>query len=160
MSRILSMNSGSLDSLKVSTRCGCKPNAPQMRWTVVAEMPLGHRAPAPVGRVLRHRLQRPRHHLGDLLVADLAHRGVARRRDRPLSAKRQVPTVLRVRPSFSEIDELPAAAKSTIRARRPVQRLATPNPHLKLQPILSAQLNRNRLVARHLQAHINTPRES
>ena len=32
----------------------------------------GHRAAAPVGRVLRHRLQRPRHHFGDLVVADLA----------------------------------------------------------------------------------------
>ena len=40
MSRTLSTNSGSLESLKVSERCGCKPKAPQMRQIVVCERPL------------------------------------------------------------------------------------------------------------------------
>jgi len=31
---------GSVDSLKVSTRCGCKPKARQMRPTLEVEMPL------------------------------------------------------------------------------------------------------------------------
>ena len=35
MSRTLSMNSGSGDSLNVSLRCGCKPKARQMRLTVL-----------------------------------------------------------------------------------------------------------------------------
>ena len=45
MSRTLSMNSGSVDSLKVSVRCGCKPKARQIRCTVVWVKParLGHR---------------------------------------------------------------------------------------------------------------------
>ena len=36
----LSTNSGSVESLKVSTRCGCKPKARQMRPTLEVEMPL------------------------------------------------------------------------------------------------------------------------
>src|SRR4029453_10344658 len=34
-SRILSMNSGSVDSFQVSTRCGLRPNARQIRDTAV-----------------------------------------------------------------------------------------------------------------------------
>ena len=34
----------------------------------------GHRVAAPVGWIIGQRLQRPRHHLGDLVVADLARR--------------------------------------------------------------------------------------
>ena len=49
MSRTLLTNSGSLDSLKVSTRCGCRPKAPQMRCTVVTE--------TPVARAIERRLQ-------------------------------------------------------------------------------------------------------
>ena len=40
MSRTLSTKCGSLDSLNVSERCGCKPKAPQMRQIVVCERPL------------------------------------------------------------------------------------------------------------------------
>src|SRR5215469_15588711 len=40
MSRTLSTNIGSLDSLKVSRRCGCSPKARQMRPTLEVEMPL------------------------------------------------------------------------------------------------------------------------
>ena len=39
MSRTLSTNSGSLESLKVSERCGCRPNAVQIRRIVVCENP-------------------------------------------------------------------------------------------------------------------------
>ena len=39
MSRTFSMNSGSRDSLKVSQRCGFRPNARQMRLTVAALSP-------------------------------------------------------------------------------------------------------------------------
>ena len=34
MSRTFSTNSGSVESLNVSCRCGCSPNACQMRWMV------------------------------------------------------------------------------------------------------------------------------
>ena len=34
MSRTFSTNSVSVDSLKVSVRCGCRPRARQMRWIV------------------------------------------------------------------------------------------------------------------------------
>jgi hypothetical protein len=40
MSRILSMSSGSFDSLKVSLRWGCRPNARQMRLTDDRLIPL------------------------------------------------------------------------------------------------------------------------
>src|SRR5260221_6868429 len=40
MSRTFSMNSGSVESLKVSARCGCRPKARQMRTTAVCDKPL------------------------------------------------------------------------------------------------------------------------
>src|SRR6201995_3106188 len=40
MSRIFSTNSGSVDSLNVSDRCGCSEKALQMRCTVVTDRPL------------------------------------------------------------------------------------------------------------------------
>ena len=49
MSRTFSTNIGSVDSLNVSWRCGCKPKARQMRETAVCESPV---APAMV-RVLQ-----------------------------------------------------------------------------------------------------------
>lgn len=39
MSRTFSMNSGSVESLKVSLRCGCSENARQMRCTVETDRP-------------------------------------------------------------------------------------------------------------------------
>ena len=39
MSRTLSMNSGSVESLKVSARCGCTPKARQVRFTVLGDIP-------------------------------------------------------------------------------------------------------------------------
>ena len=39
MSRTFSTNSGSVESLKVSTRCGCSPKARQMRWMVEGAWP-------------------------------------------------------------------------------------------------------------------------
>jgi hypothetical protein len=39
VSRTFSTNIGSVESLKVSTRCGCRPKAPQMRCTLVTETP-------------------------------------------------------------------------------------------------------------------------
>ena len=40
MSRTFSTNSGSVESLKVSCRCGCSPKARQMRETAVCDKPL------------------------------------------------------------------------------------------------------------------------
>jgi hypothetical protein len=40
MSRTLSTNSGSLESLKVSERCGCSPKAAQILRIVVCENPV------------------------------------------------------------------------------------------------------------------------
>ena len=40
MSRTLSTNSGSLESLKVSERCGCSPKAVQILRIVVCENPV------------------------------------------------------------------------------------------------------------------------
>jgi hypothetical protein len=39
-SRTFATKSGSVDSLKVSTRCGCRPKARQIRCTVAADRPL------------------------------------------------------------------------------------------------------------------------
>ena len=40
MSCTLSTNSGSVDSLNVSDRCGCRPNADQIRRMVVCDSPV------------------------------------------------------------------------------------------------------------------------
>ena len=40
MSRTFSTNSGSVESLKVSMRCGCRPKARQMRCTVEGAWPI------------------------------------------------------------------------------------------------------------------------
>ena len=127
MSRTLSTNSGSLDSLKVSTRCGCRPNAPQMRCTVVADRP--------VARAIERRLQwvafsgtvssvfvTTSATLSSPILRGAPGRGSSESPSSPWSAKRrrQVPTVSRATSSFSAIAVLlnPSAAKSTIRARR------------------------------------------
>ena len=72
MSRTLSTNSGSLDSLNVSERCGCRPKAAQIRRIVVWEKPVsaGHRTDRPVRRVDRRGAQRPLDHRSDLIVVD------------------------------------------------------------------------------------------
>ena len=126
----------------------------------------GHRAAAPVGRTVGHRLQRPRHHLGDLVVADLARRAGPRlivepaepplgkagtpqadgpSRDAQLLGDRQITQTVR----RQKHDPRPP--------RRPVRRLATPNPPLKLNPLPIAQNNRNRLAARHHCLQIGDP---
>ena len=127
MSRTLSTNSGSLDSLKVSERCGCNPKAPQMRCTVVAEMP--------VARAIERRLQWVASSgivssvrvttsaiLSSPILRGAPGRGSSSSPARRLAAKRRrhVPTVSRETPSFSATARLlsPSAAKSTIRARR------------------------------------------
>ena len=51
MSWSLAANSGSLDSLKRLTRCGCKPCAAQIRWTERNEMPATAAIARPVQRV-------------------------------------------------------------------------------------------------------------
>ena len=72
MSRTLSTNSGSLDSLNVSERCGCSPKAVQIRRIVVCEKPV---APA-IERIdqarciARQGTQRPLDHGGHLIVVD------------------------------------------------------------------------------------------
>jgi hypothetical protein len=59
MSRTFSTNSGSDESLKVSTRCGCRPNARQMRCTVEGARPISLamvlrlQCVLPLGRVSR-----------------------------------------------------------------------------------------------------------
>ena len=72
MSYTFSTNSGSLDSLNVSVRCGCNSNACQIRPIVDARQPraLGHLAPGPMRRVLRRGLQRVHHDPLDLLHGD------------------------------------------------------------------------------------------
>jgi hypothetical protein len=75
-SRTLSMNCGSVDSLKVSTRVGLEPERPpdpadrRLRHAGLA----GLRSGRPVGRILGRRLQRHDQHPLDLLVADRAGR--------------------------------------------------------------------------------------
>ena len=71
MSRTLSTNSGSLDSLNVWLRCGCKPNAAHIRRIVVWEKPVSaaieriDQCVASAGVV-----RNVRDHRGNLIVVD------------------------------------------------------------------------------------------
>ena len=86
---------------------------------------LGHRARSPVRCGGRHGLQGCRHHLGDLVIADLAWRARAGSFSSPprrfaANRIRQVVTVTRVIRSRLAMPRLvmPPAARSTISARR------------------------------------------
>jgi hypothetical protein len=75
MSRILSMSSGSFDSLKVSLRWGCRPNAADaVDRRPTDPIGFGHVAHAPVGRAARRRFQRANHDPLDLLIGGRAGR--------------------------------------------------------------------------------------
>ena len=87
MSRTLSTNSGSVDSLKVSTRCGCSPKAPNAphargRDTAVPR----HAAGAPVRGCGRPALQRLHDDTFDLGVVDRARRARPRFVEQPVEA--------------------------------------------------------------------------
>ena len=109
-SRTLSMNCGSVDSLKVSTRCGLSPNARQIRPTVDFDSPLSAAIDArrPVRGVGGLALQGGHHDLLDLLVGDRARRARARLVDQPVQP---------ARPRTGAATCPPSAA--TPRARRP-----------------------------------------
>src|SRR6516164_4682363 len=88
MSRTLSTNRGSVDSLRVSRRCGCSPKARQMRPTLEVEMPLvpRHAAGAPVRGSGRPALQRLHDDILDLGVVDRARRARPRFVEQPVEA--------------------------------------------------------------------------
>ena len=74
MSRTLSISNGSGDSLKHSVRCGCNPNARQIRLIVDRVSPLAvAAAEAPVGRAARRLFQRAHDHR---ICSSLIRRGV------------------------------------------------------------------------------------
>ena len=88
MSRTLSTKCGSLESLNVSERCGCKPKAPQMRQIVVCERPLSsaiERNDQWVG-VRRRRAERPLDNLGHLIVRERSRPSRPRLIRQPLDA--------------------------------------------------------------------------
>jgi hypothetical protein len=126
MSRTLSTNSGSVDSLKVSLRCGCSENAFQIRCTVDGASPDARAMPRELQCVL------PTGSVSSVVVTTSAtfcsvmvrgapDRGSSRRPSKRFSAKRrrQVVTVTRVMPSRFAIARLltPSAASNTISAR-------------------------------------------
>ena len=81
-SRTFAMNYGSVDSFHVSTRCGLRPKARQIRETDDCDRPVsaGHRPGGPVAVLPAALLrQRPGDHHLDLLVGDLPRRPGPRR---------------------------------------------------------------------------------
>src|SRR5262245_13756246 len=72
MSRTLSTNNGSLESLNVSERCGCKPKAFQILRIVVMRKPglCRHGADRPVRGILWRGPKRALNDGGDLIIID------------------------------------------------------------------------------------------
>ena len=93
MSRTLSMNCGSGDSLNASVWCGFSPNARQIRLTArLAHPGRGrHRARRPVRRVRRLLLERLHDHPLDVLVADRARLARPRLVMQPIEAAPREP---------------------------------------------------------------------
>ena len=84
------MNSGSLDSLNVSLRCGCRAKARQMRLTVLWLTPhcLRHGPRAPVRRVARGAFPTSRHHALHGRIGDRARRPGPRFIEQPVEPLR------------------------------------------------------------------------
>ncbi len=126
MSRTFSTKSGSLDSLKVPVRCGCRPKARQIRVIAVCESPLA----LAIERVLQ--CVAPRGVCSSVIVITRSTssspilRGAPGRgsSSRPSTRRstnrlRQLPTVTRWTPSRSATSPLvsPSAQARTMRAR-------------------------------------------
>jgi hypothetical protein len=126
MSRTPSMNSGSVESSKVSTPCGCNENAFQIRCTVDGASPAASAMPRelqcvrPAGRRSSVAVTTSAT-FSSVTVRGAPGRGSSNSPSRRRSAKRRrhVATVIRATPSRSTIARLlkPSAASSTISAR-------------------------------------------
>jgi hypothetical protein len=125
--RTFSTNNGSVESLKVSTRCGCSENAFQMRCTVdgaspdTLAMPRELQCVRPVGSVSSVAVTTSAT-FSSLTVRGAPGRGSSSKPSRRCAANRlrQAATVTRVMLSRSAIAMLlvPSAVSSTISARR------------------------------------------
>src|SRR5712664_224128 len=123
--RLLSTKRGSVDSLKVSLRCGCSENARQMRCTVETDKPEA----LAIERVLQwvaaagivsNVVVTTSAIFSSPIMRGVQGRGSSARPSNRLAANRwrQVATVRRLTPSCAAIARLvvPSAAKSTISA--------------------------------------------
>ena len=162
MSRTFSTNSGSLESFQCSTRCGCSPNARQIRETVDCETPgLGrHRARRPVrAAVRRRRLQRLTITSSTLRVDDRPRPPRPRLVDQPVQpiARQTAPRHLRDRRRLdtraaraTACCSHPAAHRQHDPAarRQPLRGLAPPRPPLELLALATPSVDLNRLRSR------------
>jgi hypothetical protein len=161
MSRTFSTNSGSVESLKVSLRCGCSENAFQMRWTVEGARPEALAIVRelqwvqPAGRLSSVAVTTSAT-FASLTVRGAPGRGSSRSPSRRRSAKRlrQVATVTRVTPRRAAIATLlrPSAASRTISARiaSPRPTLPTPQSRRQRRTLRLRQLDENRRSPRHV----------
>ena len=126
MSRTFSTNIGSLESLKVSTRCGCSEKACQMRWMVEGARPAAWAIERRLQWVAFAGVVSSVRWITSAILASPIVRGAPGRgsSDSPsslASAKRvrHLPTVCWPTPSAAAIALLilPSAASNTIRAR-------------------------------------------
>ena len=153
ISRTFSINCGSVDSLNVSVRCGCRPKAFQIRCTALARHARRrrHRANAPVRGIPRRGFQRLDHHRLDLVIGDAPRCATARlvqqtpRHLQPRTASATCQRscssgAARARPGCWNS---PSLHRSTISARtaKPMRRLATRRPALQCRSVLG--VNRN-----------------
>ena len=154
------MNSGSVDSLNVSWRCGCSPNARQIREIAVWVSPTspGHRPRRPVRRVLGRRLQRLDDHLFDLVVGDRpwpARPGLVEQPVEPVARKPRTPLAHRrvIQPqTLRDLGVLQPLSRRQHDPRALRQRLSAlppPRPRLQLLPLRLRRLNRNSNRNRH-----------
>ena len=158
MSRTFSTNSGSVDSLKVSLRCGCSENARQMRCTVETDTPVA----LAIERVLQ--CVAAAGMVSSVVVTTSAifsspiwrgapGRGASTRPSRRFAANRlrHIATVTRVIPSRSAITRLvmPSAASSTISARIASARAIFRRRARACSSLRSASLNSIRTAAPH-----------
>ncbi len=118
-----------------------------------------HRARAPVRRGARHRLQGGRHHLGNLVVADLARRARPGFVKQPIQTPGRKPLApachrdpRRAEPlGDCQIGQAFVRQQHDLRPNRiAARRLAASHPRLKLRPLTISQLDPDRAASRHL----------
>src|SRR6266567_2931841 len=149
MSRTFSTNIGSVESLKVSTRCGCRPKAPQMRCTLVTETPEALAIDRRLQWVASSGIVSSVFVTTSVILSSPILRGAPGRDRQPRYVE-----LFRNRAVVQTFRRQQHDARSR---RRTVRRLAPPNACFQLAALLGAENNLHRCAAWHLRLPNHSP---
>src|SRR5438132_119812 len=166
MSRTFSTNIGSVESLKVSTRCGCRPKAPQMRCTLVTETPEALAIDRRLQWVASSGIVSSVFVTTSVILSSPILRARTRLVIKPVQALFGEPPAPGPdrQPRYVELFRNRAVVQTFRRQqhdarsrRRTVRRLAPPNACFQLAALLGAENNLHRCAAWHLRLPNHSP---